>query len=369
MTRTFKTVKNQPMYTLINRTCYFSYFESVEFFANESEMIRLFEERQSSRPYRIFIPHSREDVQNPCVLFWYKRHPLEEFGEGITFAQHKLSMIENAFVSTRMDHCIPNTPMHPNGIISLLPRDIWIYNIISFLHEKDILSFSESCRYARELCLDEIVWKMLCFRSFQDPKLFHVDFQRSCYNWRLKYLHGKSFKEKLAEHSWRLVFIVMFGLERTQSVIHPTDMHHTRRLSECLGSSFEQTAESSKGKLFVKGVPEVSCVEFVVYNYDIRAWHRKTFKNITPIEMDIVLSDLGLLASRSRHKLGPAKRQGYHLYTDTGERLCLINRIYPCATFRTFQYGGSYLLLCHNIVFDGAKYSDEFTLFRIKFSS
>ena len=335
-------------------------------------MLKFADEDESLKPYRIFSPHLKEDVHNPCVLFWYKRHPVQELGEGITFAKHKLSILQNAAVASGLgsNRCIDfdGISLHENGIITSIPSDLWIYDILSFLAEGDILSFSNTCKFARAICLDNVVWRMLCFRTFQDPNIFNVDFRmNSC--WKRKYLLGNSIEETLSQHYWRHVFIVLYQFERTQSVVHSTALHHSRRLSECHGSSLELTVESSKGIIILKGIRQVSCVEFVVYNYDIQSWHRKAFSSIAPFEKDAIFKEFGIVMSKTRCKLGPVKRRGYFLYTDIGERIFLVNSSHACFSFRTFKFGGSHLLLCHNVTYDGAKYSDEFSLFEMKLIS
>lgn len=329
------------------------------------------DENTSSKPYRIFVPYSREDIGNPCILFWYKRHPIQECGEGITFAKYKLSMLEHAFALTgrglNQYKNIDDFSMNENKTIATIPTDLWIYHILCFLTENDILSFSATCKFARAVCLDDFVWKMLCFRTFQDPNILNINFEKRCY-WKETYLDGKPLQEMLTQNYWRLVFIVLFQLERTRSIVHSPFLHNDLRFSECLGSILEGSFRSSKGTIILKGIQQVSFVEFIVYGYDMRSWHRRKFRSIVPLDIEKVFTDFGIVMSRSRNKLGAVRAWGCYIKTDFGERILPLG-LQDCLSFKVYKFNGSYLLLCQNFAYDGASYSNEFSLFDIKLIS
>ena len=328
-------------------------------------MLNSSSENSPSKLYRIFIPHSREDISNPFILFWYKRHPVYEVGEGITFAKQKLSMLETVFDSVDCNG-LGEESLQRDKVICKIPLSIWIYDIFRFLCVEDILSFAKTSKTARILSFNNIVWKMLCSRTFENPNLFNVDLNRNHY-WLSKYFGGKPFKEMLLKHLWRIVFIAMHQLERMPSVVHSTAAHHCREISECLSSAVRMQVKSSKGLIRLNGVKQVSCVEFVVYNYDIRSWHRKSFKHIVPYEANAVFEELGMCLVKAKKKLGPARKQGYILYTDIGEKIVLSSRRSACLTFKAFKAREHYLLLCQNTLYSNYKYGDEFFLCEVKF--
>ena len=329
-------------------------------------MLAFSENNPSCKPYRVFAPCSRDDNRNPCLLFWYKHHPVPECGEGITFAKHKLSLFEHAMALTGMDRPPPcincDISMYEDNMIAKLSSDLWIYHILIFLTESDILSFSATCKLARAICLEDIVWKMLCLRTFLDPKMLSVDFQGNQF-WRQD--RGRLFKEVLTESYWRLAFIVLYQLERTQSVVHSTVLHSSLQYSECLGSQLEGSFHSSKGTVHLKGIQKVSCVEFLVYNHTIRAWHRRNFRSIKPLDIEKVFKEFGIYMLKSSRKLGVVRQQGHFLYTDIGQRIFPVGG-QECLSFKAYEHNGSHLLLCKNSLYDGGRYSEEFWLFDIK---
>lgn len=317
--------------------------------------------------YRIFSPHSKQETKSPCILYWYKRHPVQAFTDGTTFAKHKLSLLEGAVSTAKIDYDRFIDPeaetTSGNATICHLPRCIWIYNIIGFLGAKDILSLARTCKVARAICIDNIVWRNLCFRTFENPNLFKVDSERSHY-WRSIISSEKSVKDKLNANYWRLVFIVMHDLERTNSVVH------TRRLSECSGSSRCFRVPTKKGTLQFTGVPLVSCIEFVVYNYELHPWHRKSFKGISPWDCKELFADVGLVMTKMRRKVGPLRKPSFALYTDLGARVDLNQYFQPIMNFKAYKsksinFKANNLLLCQNFLYSGGKYSDEFVLYEV----
>ena len=331
-------------------------------------MFAFSEKNTLSKPYRIFDPYSRKDIRNPFILYWYKRHPIQECGDGITFAKYKLSMLEHALAITGkgLNQCknIDAFSINENNTIAAISTDLWIYHILCFLTENDILSFSTTCKFARAICLDDFVWKMLCFRTFQDPNILNINFEKRCYL-KQTYLDDKPLDEMLTQNYWRLAFIVLFQLERTRSIVHSHILYNHLHFSEFLGSILEKSFRSTKGTIILKGIRQVSCVEFIVYGYDMRSWHRKKFRSIVPLNIDEVFTDLGIIMSKSRKKLGAVRKSGYFIKTDIGERI-LPCGLQECLSFKVYKFNGSYLLLCQNFAYDGACYSDEFSLFDIR---
>ena len=320
-----------------------------------------------NKPYRLLSPYSREDIRSPCILFWYKHHPIHEGGEGITFAKHKLTLLEHGITLSGMDiyPWINYEDMSlQENIFATIPNDLWVYHILCFLSENDILSFSNTCKFARVVCLDDLVWKMLSFRTFRDPNIVAVNLKRSLY-WRQKCLRGKPFDDMIMRSYWRLIFIVLYQLERTQSVVHSTALHSRLRFSECLGSMSEGAFRSSKGMIVLKGIKIVSCVEFVVYGFYMRAWHRKNFRNILPVDTEVVFKKFGILMSKSLYNFGGMRKQGNILSTDIGEKILPVD-MKQCLSFKAYKFNGSTLLLCQNFSYDGTKYSDQFWFFDIR---
>ena len=328
--------------------------------------------KSENQRYRIYLPHVKEDLQNPCILFWYKRHPIREFGEGVTFTKHKISLLESAGKMVKLDCCAmldEAIGTEENNHLEIFPSDLWIYQISAYLGAEDILCFAQTCRLARTIFLGNIVWKKLCYRTFSNPGILTLDVNRLPYLFHIlpsRTTDMESLRESYTRSYWRLVFVVLYQLETMPSVVHPSSPNPSRYISECTSnstSSFRLT--STKGELEFSGVREATCAEYLVYNYEIRSGHRRYFKEIQPCDTKSTLAELGLKITRTRRKSGSVPRRGLFLHTDIGERVNINRRRLPSLKFRAFKLRGRCLLLCHDVVYRDRKYSNVFNLLQI----
>ncbi len=146
--------------------------------------------------------------------------------------------------------------------------------MFSFLRADDLVAFSRTCKAARSLCLENLVWKSLCFRTFEKPEILNIDVHDAPYIvdlFRSEVQDKEILKKFLTENHWRLVYAALCNLEKMPSVVYPIARHFTRCSTECLGTSRSFTVTSRKGEIEFKGVEQATCVEFIVYNYEMKA--------------------------------------------------------------------------------------------------
>ena len=330
------------------------------------------------REYRLFLEHSQQGLGNLCVLFWFKKHPVSQIGSGITFAKHKINLLDDAARVAYLQFKKLDETVKPEDskdkTLCIIPKEVWYYHILLELDPEDVARFAQVCHKARELAYDDLLWKHLCYRTWSSPEFFHLNLDGEFNKMRLQAIRNVNLSPQIVNsvykaNIWRIIYIAFFKLERIPSVVHPTLSYFARRTSECFGTSKIVPFQTSKGSFVLKGIRMASCVEYVVYNYELKHWHRKSYKNIVPWDTKSVVSDLGLKLVRSRRSFGLLRRRGFFLYSDLGPRLPITPRYLPTLRFRAYKLGNKDLILCHDLYATHANYTDVYTMYEVLIGS
>jgi len=335
-----------------------------------------------STEYRIFNPYLESDTQSENLVFFSKRSHHLEIGNNVTYIKPKITLIRAAAVKANLTyleayetdkyfHFSDNT--NQISILQVLPREL-ILHILNYTSTRDVINFAKTSRVGRLYAYDNMLWKSLSSEVWKDPYYMHVNITSSGSNLKLWYNRNANKRYSteqviwlFQQNWWRIIYIALTSLDLIPSLIYPLTPIFNRRITQCFASSRFVNYTSSVGRFKLKGVEQVTRVEFAVFNYAMRPWYRKEYVNFMPIAI-FGLRDYGLKMARSprgQHTRGFFQRRGSYLKTDENRKIHLTYRYFPTMRFRLFKQGEKIFLLCQDLYLTGGESTECYTMYEI----
>ena len=343
-----------------------------------SRINRLFQARQ----YRIYNPFEEVRLQEEFLVFHQKatHRRSTRIGDHVSYCKSKLSFMREASVQIKLDFITSpkDTVFHAEAekkcFFNTLPKEA-MFPILEKLTAKDLLNFSKTSRYARWISYDNTLWRKITCRSWRQPDIFQLDIDKFALNLRqwYNYTNDKCYSTDqvlilFKQNIWRIIYVALHLLDCVPSVVYPAVPLFHSRPTECYATSHTLVYMSTKGNFKLKGVEQVGRVEYVVFNFVSKPWHKWEFADMIAIPI-FTLRDYGLKMARSlrgQHGRGFFRRRGYYLKTDQNRKLHLTYRYFPTMRFRLFhQKGGRVFLLCQDLHITGGEQTECFTMYEI----
>lgn len=339
---------------------------------------RLFQARQ----YRIYNPFEEVRLEEEFLVFHQKstHRRSTRIGDHVSYCKSKLSFIQEASFKIKLDLLTSpkETILHAEAekmcFLNALPKEA-VFRILEKLTAKDLLNFSKTSRYARWISYDNTLWREITCKLWRQPDIFQLNIDKFALNLRqwYNYTNGKSYSTDqvlilFKQNIWRIIYVALHLLDSVPSIVYPAVPLFQSRATECYAASHTVVYMSTKGNFKLKGVEQVGRIEYVVFNFISKPWHKREFGEMIAIPI-FTLRNYGLKMARSlrgQHGRGFFRRRGYYLKSDQNRKLHLTYRYFPTVRFRLFhQKGGRVFLLCQDLHITGGEQTECFTMYEI----
>ena len=341
--------------------------------------------------YRLYIPEEETvDITQDHIVCYKKRHPNRQMGRQITFLKKKNVLLKAAAVKVHLRDNNYEDPVNTyrpvyttqshydrknnnkTSIIEVLPKEI-LLQIFQHLDVKYITNFAKTSRYSRIIAYDNLLWKYISIKTWCNPYFMLVDLNPICCSLRLWYnensnkrMTNKDIMFIFLNNIWRLIYIALSPLDSLPSIVDTSRIYFPRKI-ECFATTNTIQYSSLRGNFILKGVNQVGRVEYTVFNYTIRPWHRNEYSEIAPYPI-FNLRDFGLKLTRSaraHNGVGNFQRRGYYMKTDENRKVFLTYRYFPTVRFRLYTQGGRTFLLCQDLFIKGGESISCYTMYEI----